>query len=206
MEQTGRAPCLKGGAEIEDDVSLVGKFCKGEEEAFDDLVRKHRQRVFNIAFQILRNYEDANEVAQDVFVKVYRNLATFRGESAFTTWLYQIAINLARNRIRYNRRRHHNDSVSFDCANDEGHGQLGPVDPAPTPYKAAVATEQSRLIEQAMNVLSVAHREILILRVIEDLSYEEIAAVLECSLGTVKSRIARARVELQLILRGKMEE
>src|ERR1043166_1174758 len=115
MEQSTPARCLNGRPEIGDDVSLIQKFRDGREEAFDELVRKHQQRVFNIAFQILRSYEDANEVAQDTFVKVYQHLREFRGESAFTTWLYQIVTNLARNRIRYNQRRHKDDNVSLDA-------------------------------------------------------------------------------------------
>src|SRR5262245_1671253 len=105
MEQTRPTQCLNGRAEVESDASLIARFRKGEEEAFDELVRKHQQRVFNIAYQVLRNFEDANEVGQDAFVKVYQHLADFRGESAFTTWLFQIVTNLARNRVRYNQRR-----------------------------------------------------------------------------------------------------
>jgi RNA polymerase sigma-70 factor (ECF subfamily) len=203
MEQTRQTQCLNGRAEVENDASLIARFRKGEEEAFDELVRKHQQRVFNIAYQVLRNFEDANEVAQDSFVKVYQHLAEFRGESAFTTWLYQIVTNLARNRVRYNQRRHKDDSVSLDCGEDDESGQphIQPADPAQTPDKIAAVAEQTRVIERAMEQLSEAHREVLVLRVLQELSYEEIAAVLECSIGTVKSRIARAREELQKVLR-----
>jgi len=202
MEQTSSSQCLNGRTEIESDVSLIQKFRDGHEEAFDELVRKHQHRVFNIAFRIVRNYEDANEVAQDTFVKVYQHLADFRGESAFTTWVYQIVTNLSRNRVRYNQRRHKDDSVSMDASNDDEDGQphIQMADPAHTPDKVASVNEQSRVIDEAMNKLSDAHREVLVLRVSQDLSYEEIATVLECSLGTVKSRIARAREELQKVL------
>lgn len=207
MEQTRQAQCLNGRTEIEDDVSLIRKFRDGQEEAFDALVRKHQQRVFNTAFQLLRNYEDANEIAQDAFVKVYRHLKGFRGDAAFTTWVYQIVTNLARNRIRYNERRHKNDGVTIDGSNnsEDGPPPLQLADPAQTPDQEAAVSEQTRSIMEAMNRLSEAHREILTLRVIEDLSYEEISEVLDCSLGTVKSRIARAREELQKVLKGMMD-
>jgi RNA polymerase sigma-70 factor (ECF subfamily) len=207
MEQTRSTQCLNGRAEVETDASLVQKFRDGQEEAFDELVKKHQQRVFNIAFQIVRSFEDANEVAQDTFVKVYQHLAEFRGESAFTTWLYQIVTNLARNRVRYNQRRHKDDSVSIDCGEDDESGQphIQLADPAQTPDKIAAVTEQTRVIGQAMDKLSEAHREVLVLRVMQELSYEEIAGVLECSIGTVKSRIARAREELQKVLRQMNE-
>jgi|ERR1051326_2163027 RNA polymerase sigma-70 factor (ECF subfamily) len=198
MEQNGPAQCLTGRTEIEDDVSLIRRFRDGQEEAFDGLVRKHQQRVFNIAFQILRNYEDANEMAQDTFVKVYQHLADFRGESAFTTWLYQIVTNLSRNRVRYNQRRHKNDSVSIDATREDEDGlpQIQLSDSAQTPDKATAVNEETLLIDTAMGKISEAHREVLVLRVTQGLSYEEIATVLACSLGTVKSRIARAREEL----------
>lgn len=203
MEQNGRAQCLNGRTEIEDDVSLIQRFRDGQEEAFDELVRKHQQRVFNIAFQILRNYEDANEVAQDTFVKVYQHVAEFRGESAFTTWLYQIVTNLSRNRVRYNQRRHKDDSVSIDANRDDEDGQplIQVADPSQTPDKETAVNEETMLIDAAMKKISESHREVLVLRVTQGLSYEEIATVLECSLGTVKSRIARAREELQKALK-----
>ena len=207
MEQSSPSRGLKGRLEIGDDVSLIQRFRDGREEAFDELVRKHQQRVFNIAFQILRSYEDANEVAQDTFVKVYQHLREFRGDSAFTTWLFQIVTNLARNRVRYNQRRHKDDSLSLDAGHngEEDGPAMDLADASPTPDRATAVAEQTRVIEWGMNRISEAHREILVLRVIQDLSYEEIAAVLECSIGTVKSRIARAREELQKVLKGKLE-
>lgn len=204
MEPGASTRCLSGRTEVEDDLSLVRRFCAGQEEAFDELVRRHQQRVFNIAFQVLRNYEDANEIAQDAFVKVYRHLRDFRGESAFTTWLYQIVTNLARNRIRHNERRHKSDSVSIDASSNDGDGNPRPLqlaDPSQTPDQEAALSEQARTIAAAMGKLSDAHREILALRVVNELPYEEIAKILECSLGTVKSRIARAREELVKVLK-----
>lgn len=203
MEQKAPTQCLTGRTEIEDDVSLIRRFRAGQEEAFDGLVRKHQQRVFNVAFQIVRNYEDANEMAQDTFVKVYQHLADFRGESAFTTWVYQIVTNLSRNRIRYNQRRHKDDSISIDASRDDEDGfpQIQLADPAHTPDKATAVNEETLLIETAMGKISEAHREVLVLRVTQGLSYEEITGILECSLGTVKSRIARAREELQKVLK-----
>jgi RNA polymerase sigma-70 factor (ECF subfamily) len=149
---------------------------------------------------MLKNHEDAEEVTQDTFLRARRGLENFRGDAAFSTWLYQIATNLAHNRYWFWWRRRRHASVSLDAAlGPESTMTLEEVlpDEQPNPGEEAVTQELVERVEAAMEKLSPAHREILTLRNVRNLSYEEIAARLDLSLGTVKSRIARARDALK---------
>ena len=176
------------------DHELVARCQAGDEGAFDELVRRHQQRALNVAYQVLRNYEDAIEVAQDAFVRVYRNLGSFRGDCEFTTWLHQIVVNLARNRHRWWKRRGKQTTVSLDEPLETNHGELARQVEATTdgPDVTAVKQEFVQQINHAMERLPRTFREVLVLRNVEEMSYEQIAAVLGLSIGTVKSRIARA--------------
>jgi RNA polymerase sigma-70 factor (ECF subfamily) len=181
------------------DRELVAECQAGHAAAFDALVRRHQNRAFNVAVQLLRNAEDAAEVAQDAFVRIHRNLGTFRGECEFTTWLHQIVVNLARNKHRWWRRRGRQRTVSLDAPREAVDGMAGPELAAPTPGPDLVAeqSELARRVAAGMARLPAPWREVLVLRNVEQLSYEEMAVVLKCSLGTVKSRIARAREALR---------
>lgn len=177
------------------DRELLERCRAGDETAFDDLVLRHHRRAFNIAFQVLQDYEDAMEVAQDAFVRIYRSVDNFRWECEFTTWLYQIVVNLARNKHRWWKRRGRQASVSLDSPVKTGDGEvpLQIADNADAPDVQAAKAEFVKLLGRRMDELPDSFREILILRNVDDLSYEQIADVLDCSIGTVKSRIARAR-------------
>ena len=181
------------------DRELVARCRAGDEAAFDTLVVRHRERAFNIAYPLLLNYEDATEVAQDAFVKVYRSIGEFRGDCEFTTWLYQIVVNLARNRRRWWMRRGRKMTVSMDCPVETTDGEMtAQVAAATDPPDAEVArAEFVRTLEERIARLPTRYREALLLRNVEDMSYEKIAVVLDCSVGTVKSRIARAREALR---------
>jgi RNA polymerase sigma-70 factor (ECF subfamily) len=181
------------------DRDLVLRLQAGAEAAFDELVRRHQARALHIAYQILRNHEDAVEVAQDAFVNVYRHIQTFRGDAEFTTWLHQIVVNLARNKHRWWKRRGRSASVSLDAPLPGTDGDLSrdPPSPADAPDAELVQAELVRQVDAAMEKLPRKFREVLVLRNGEELSYEEIAGVLRCSVGTVKSRIARARAALR---------
>jgi RNA polymerase sigma-70 factor (ECF subfamily) len=170
------------------DRELVARCQAGDEEAFDALVLRHQQRAFNVAFQLLRNHEDAAEVAQDAFVRIYRSISEFRGECEFTTWLHQIVVNLARNKHRWWKRRGRLQTVPLD-------GPLRASGNAPD--AEAVGAEFVERLSARMAELPARLREALVLRNVEGLSYEQIAATLNCSVGTVKSRIARAREQLR---------
>jgi len=179
---------------------LVDRFKQGDQSAFEQMVTRYWDRIYSMVNQLLRNTQDAEEVTQDTFIRAHRGLINFRGDSAFSTWLYQIATNLARNRYWYWWRRRRDQTVSFDQpVGTEGETTLAEVFPAEleTPEDATVTQEFVNRIAECMEKLSPKHREILVLRNIKNLSYEEVAEILHISVGTVKSRIARARESLR---------
>jgi RNA polymerase sigma-70 factor (ECF subfamily) len=164
------------------------------------MVARYWNRIYSMVNQLLRNPQDAEEVTQDAFIRAHRGLDKFRGDSAFSTWLYQIATNLARNRYWYWWRRKRDKSVSFDAPiGPDNETTLADIIPAEveTPGDITVTQEFVTRIGKGMEKLGAKHREILILRNVKNLSYEEIADILGISIGTVKSRIARARESLR---------
>ena len=179
---------------------LVDRFKEGDEAAFNEMVSRYWDRIYGMVHQLLRNQQDAEEVTQDAFIRAHRGLANFRGESAFSTWLYQIATNLARNRYWYWWRRKRDKTVSFDqpvsADNDTPLSEVFATEMA-TPGDITVTQELVDHIAVGMEKISAKHREILILRNVKNMAYEEIAEVLSISVGTVKSRIARARESLR---------
>lgn len=196
-----QSDCMSAKAqEVAIDRKLVDRFKNGDQAAFDEMVLRYWDRIFVMVRQLLGNSEDAEEVTQDAFVRAHRGLANFRGDSAFSTWLYQIATNLARNKYWYWWRRKRDKSISFDQPLAEDMEMtLSDVLPSDveTPKDEAITQEFVDRVAQCMEMLNRKHREILVLRNIQNLSYEEIAAVLGISVGTVKSRIARAREGLK---------
>ena len=186
--------------EVALDQTLVARFKSGDESAFNEMVSRYWGRIYSMVLHLLRNQQDAEEVTQDAFIRAHRGLANFRGESAFSTWLYQIATNLARNRYWYWWRRKRDHTVSIDqpiaADNDTPLSEVFAAE-LETPEDATVTQEFVSRIAEGMEKLSPKHREILILRNVKNLSYEEIAEILGISVGTVKSRIARARESLR---------
>lgn len=186
--------------EVALDRVLVDRFKSGDQAAFNEMVARYWDRIYAMVHQLLRNQQDAEEVTQDAFIRAHRGLANFRGDSAFSTWLYQIATNLARNRYWYWWRRKRDKTVSFDQpVSDDSNLTLGDVfsSEVETPNDVTVTQEFVDRISVGMQKLGNKHREILILRNVKNLSYEEIAVILNISVGTVKSRIARARESLR---------
>lgn len=187
--------------EVALDRLLVDRFKEGDEAAFNEMVSRYWDRIYGMVHQLLRNQQDAEEVTQDAFIRAHRGLANFRGEAAFSTWLYQIATNLARNRYWYWWRRKRDKTVSFDQpVSDDNPTPLSEVfstDELETPGDITVTQELVDHIALGMEKISAKHREILILRNVKNMAYEEIAEVLNISVGTVKSRIARARESLR---------
>jgi RNA polymerase sigma-70 factor, ECF subfamily len=192
--------------EVALDRLLVDRFKSGDQSAFDEMVGRYWDRIYSMVNQLLRNQQDAEEVTQDAFIRAHRGLANFRGESSFSTWLYQIATNLARNRYWYWWRRKRDRSVSFEAPiSPDSETTFAEIFPAEveTPEDATVTQEFLDRVTAGMEQLSEKHREILILRNVQNLSYEEIAEILHISVGTVKSRIARARESLRQKLGGE---
>lgn len=185
------------------DAGLVERFKAGDESVFTEIVQRHYSQVRAIANESLRNHADAEEVAQDTFVRAHRGLANFRGDSSLASWLYRIAINLARNRYWFYFRRRRHDTISIDQAAVEGSNlSLAGVltDGAVAPRAESMTSEFVALVAACMQKLEDSHREILTMRTMRDLSYEEIAASLRINVGTVKSRVARARERLRQLL------
>ncbi|MFA6288067.1 MAG: sigma-70 family RNA polymerase sigma factor [Opitutaceae bacterium] len=186
--------------EVALDRLLVDRFKNGDEAAFNEMVSRYWDRIYGMVHQLLRNQQDAEEVTQDAFIRAHRGLVNFRGDSAFSTWLYQIATNLARNRYWYWWRRKRDKTVSFDqpvsADNDTPLSEVFAAD-VETPGDITVTQELVDRIASGMDKLSPKHREILILRNVKNMAYEEISEILGISVGTVKSRIARARESLR---------
>jgi len=191
---------LTKAQEVALDRNLVAKFKAGDEAAFEEMVTRYWDRIYAMVHKLLRNSQDAEEVTQDAFIRAHRGLEKFRGDSSFSTWLYQIATNLARNRYWYWWRRKRDKSISFDQPlSGESETTLAEIFPSnvETPKDVAVTNEFQERVASAMTLLNDKHREVLTLRNIKNLSYDEIAVELEISIGTVKSRIARARESLR---------
>jgi len=186
-----------------DDSTLLSRFSGGDESAFTEIVNRYRGKIFSLTLNLLHNAADAEEITQDTFIRAYRGLERFRGESSLSTWLYRIALNLARNRYWYFFRRRRQNWVSLDRPlNDDSQATLADLVAATDhdPAQETVTGEFTSLIATCMERLDQKHREILIMRNVLDLSYEEIARALGINVGTVKSRIARAREYLRSLL------
>lgn len=185
---------------ITSDEFLVTRMREGDGEAFETIVELYWDRIFARVLQLLKNRQDAEEVTQDAFLRAHRGLQNFRGDAAFSTWLFQIATNLAHNRYWYWWRRKRDSSLSLDqtlaCDSET---TLVDVLPEETegPSDEARTNELTRRVEECLPQLNKKHRDILMLRIKDDLSYEEIAQKLGIRVGTVKSRIARARESLR---------
>lgn len=185
------------------DAELVQRFNTGDDTAFVEIIQRHRAKMFAVALSMLRNHADAEEIAQDTFIHAYRGLPGFRGDSSLATWLHRIAFNLSRNRHGYFTRRHRQETHSFDCAlRDDSDTTFADViaSDAPDPARAAAHCEFAAHVAECMGKLSACQREILTLRNLQEHSYAEIARTLGIGIGTVKSRIARARQNLRALL------
>ena len=185
------------------DAELVRRFNAGDEQAFVEMMTRYREKIFSVAFALLHNRADAEEIVQDTFIRAHRGLARFRGDSSLATWLHRIATNLSRNRYWYYFRRQRHATLSLDCPmGEDGTATFADLVAAddPSPTREAVTSEFYALVAACMEKLDPAHREILTLRNLLDRSYDEIAEMLGLNVGTVKSRIARAREHLRLML------
>jgi len=178
-------------SEREIDQELVVRVQQGDKKAFDLLVLKYQLRVSKLVSRFLRNQSDVPDVVQDAFIKAYRALPNFRGDSAFYTWLYRIAINTAKNHLVAQSRKSPANTIDAQEAEDYGASEW--LKEYASPEREALASELEATIHQAMGDLPSDLREAITLREIEGLSYEEIAAVMDCPIGTVRSRIFRAR-------------
>jgi RNA polymerase sigma-70 factor (ECF subfamily) len=179
---------------IDEDAGLLDSCRKGDLSAFEVLVRKYEKKIFNLAFRVVGEYEDAAEVSQDAFVAAYRSLDGFRGDSTFATWLTTITVNLARNRLKQSRTRRFREPCSLDdplagC----GSCSIDPPSSGPSALQQLEREELRQRVRGCIGALEPGFREVLVLRDLEEHSYGEIGSLLNLAEGTVKSRLSRAR-------------
>lgn len=195
------SPTNTGDERKSEDQELIERAIAGDHKAFRVLVERYQRKVYTIAYGIVRNQDTAMDVAQDAFVKVHRHLPNFKGDSSFYTWLYRIVVNLC---IDKKRRAARAAEVDYDDALAHGDGFTSGPTLASTgienPLKAAQRKELVEHMDQALETLSDDHREILMLREVEGLSYEELAITLDIAKGTVMSRLFHARKNFQRAL------
>ena len=174
---------------------LVKRCQAGEREAFNEIVRSYQKKVLNLAYHFLGNYTEAVDLTQDAFIKAYFSIKRFRQESNFYTWLYRITVNLCKNKLKYRQRRGYYRKRSLDAPLEleEGNLRFELAADRPNPGEAVVNKERSEIVRRAIESLDEGYRTVLILRDREMLRYEEIAKILKCELGTVKSRLHRGR-------------
>ena len=187
------------------DEALVRRSQKGDKAAFGELVTRHYDMVYGVAYGVLRHHETARDAAQDVFLKVFREIENFAGKSKFKTWLYRVAVNAALDLARKKRPVESLDMT--DVSQEEGERPKVIVEPGAGPRDEASRRETRELLDQAIAQLSADHRAVLVLREWQGLSYEEIAEALNLEMGTVMSRIHYARKKLAEILKeGELKD
>ena len=188
------------------DQKLIQRFLSGEEGAFNQLVLNYQNRVYGLCYQLLGSLDEAEEVAQEVFLTVYRSLKDFRGESRFSTWLYRVTVNHCKNRMKYLGRRgyYQSDSLEEPVETEKGEISRQLADEAQDPLEYLEQKEIQILVRKKIMDLAEDHRVVILLRDLEGLSYQEIARILELKEGTVKSRIHRARAELKSLLEKEL--
>jgi RNA polymerase sigma-70 factor (ECF subfamily) len=205
LQIDGYAPRVEAAAPEGEEHALLVALRAGEQEAYEALIERYEQPVFSIISRVMDHTGDAADVTQEVFLKVFRKIDSFRGDSTLKTWIYRIAVNEAHNHRRWFGR-HRRQEVALE-PEDGRQGACDLVaDSGPSPYEMARDSETHRLIEDALKRVGAQYRTALVLREVEGLRYEEIAEILDVSLGTVKSRILRGREALRKALAEDMAQ
>jgi len=182
-----------------DEESLVRQARRGDLEAYDELVRRHQERIYATIYHMTANHEDANDLAQESFIKAYQALKSFKGGSSFYTWLYRIAVNKTINFLKQRNNRVHMSLNDLDF-NTENNPDLVALISDQTPRRAAGLNELSEKLNAALLKLSEPHRLVMVLHDVQGLSHEEVAKVMDCNIGTVRSRLFYARQQMQSLL------
>ena len=206
LEQVAPATMAEARPQVED--PFIEKLKRGDAAAFEKLVNERSGEIYGLLYRLTENGEEARDLTQETFLRAFQSIIHFRGESDLRTWIYRIAINQARNRWRWWRRRRREATVSIDEP-EIGGGRLGLVATlkSPTardPEQHTLQNERERALQKALGGLRRVYREAVVLRDIEGFAYEEIANTLNISVGTVKSRLARGRQELRRKLEGSL--
>jgi RNA polymerase sigma-70 factor (ECF subfamily) len=196
---------------LPDDVEakLIERLIARDERAFNELVQAYGRRVSALVLRMLGNRAEAEDLTQEVFVQVFKAIGTFRGESKLSTWIYRIAVNLCKNRSKYLRVRHANEQDELEAVAERvnlGEAQKSNVAHIERPDEAMAGRQVEKIVQDAILKIEPAFRECLILRDVEELSYEEIEQITGLAAGTVKSRIFRARAQLKEIVERELGE
>lgn len=175
---------------------LVRRARNGDLAAYDELVRRYQERIYATIYHMTSNHEDANDLAQESFIKAYQALKSFKGGSSFYTWLYRIAVNKTINFLKQRKNKHHFSLNDLDF-NTEHNPDLVALISEKTPHRDAGLTELQKKLNEALHKLSEPHRMVVVLHDVQGLSHEEIAEIMDCNIGTVRSRLFYARQQLQ---------
>jgi RNA polymerase sigma-70 factor (ECF subfamily) len=188
------------------DAEFIERLKRGEAAAFEEWVADRSGEIYGLLFRLTENSEEARDLTQETFLRAFQSIGRFRGEADLRTWIYRIAINQARNRWRWWRRRRRDSTVSLDASQGQINQPLIAtlVETSENPEQQTLAHEREVALRAALQKLGVSYRETVILRDIEGFTYEEIAATLGINVGTVKSRLARGRQELRRRLEGSL--
>lgn len=204
MELEQVASATPADLRLSSEAQFIERLKQGDAAAFNTLVAERSGEIYGLLFRLTENSEEARDLTQETFLRAFQSIGHFRGEADLRTWIYRIAINQARNRWRWWRRRRRDATVSLDSTDGEHRQSLGENlrEESDDPEQETLAHERQRALRTALRSLRVVYRETVILRDIEGFSYEEIAETLDISVGTVKSRLARGRQELRRRLEG----
>jgi RNA polymerase sigma-70 factor, ECF subfamily len=199
-------PAASSSSIADDDAALVASARQGDLSAFEALVAKHQKRMLNTAFRIIGDYEDACEVTQDAFISAYKNLKGFRQEAKFSTWLTAITMNLSKNRLKRVIMRQKREPLSLDAPilTDDGEVMPDPPSKEPSVLDRMEDQDMKNKVQGCIQALEPDFREVLVLRDMQDFSYEEIGGMLKVAAGTVKSRLFRARESVKECLKNAM--
>jgi RNA polymerase sigma-70 factor, ECF subfamily len=193
---------------MDNDAALVVSSQNGDLAAFESLVVRHQKRMLNVAFRLIGDYDEACEVVQDAFVSAYKNIRTFRGDAKFTTWLTTITLNLSKNRLKQIKSRQGHISYSLDDPLKTANGEmtLDPPSKEPSVLDRLEKRDVQNKVQDCIKALEPDYREVLVLRDIQDFSYDDIGGMLKLREGTVKSRLFRAREAIKDCLKQAMGE
>lgn len=192
-----------------DEAKLIERLARRDERAFNELVRTYERRVFGVVLRMLGNPAEAEDLSQEVFYQVFKAIGTFRGESKLSTWIYRIAVNLCKNRAKYLKVRHTSDQTELEeqaervPLGEARHANVGQVD---RPDEMMEGRQVEQIVRESILQIEPAFRECLVLRDVEELSYDEIGEITGLPAGTVKSRIFRARAQLKELVENKLGE
>jgi len=189
---------------INNEKDLIEKAKSGDIEAFEQLIISCEKKVFNIAYRMIGNYDDANELAQEVFIKAFRSIKNFKGDSLFSTWIYKITANVCLDELR-KRKNKNIVSLDQDIELNDGDVKRQISDNAPSPDMEVESKEIKTIVNESIQQLPDDYKSVIILRDIQGFSYDEISKIVNCPEGTVKSRLNRARQALKKILQARKE-